>query len=166
MNFLGNLLRQQLCYPSKLHGKGHHRTMLNLSGWRRRGWEAALCAGWELGDTCGNHSHLKMPWCGQGTNHISPCLVVFLPEMYLSSRARRPKAEEDINQKKPVFERCDCSAHTFLLSEHKLTWGMIKQARSCLQIYFSFFSISANPPQQNINLLWETSFKHDISVQR
>lgn len=28
------------------------------------------------------------------------------------------------------------------------------------------FSISANLPQQNINLWWETSFKQDISVQK
>lgn len=37
INFLGNLLRQQLRYPSKLHGKGRHRTTPNLSG--RKGGE-------------------------------------------------------------------------------------------------------------------------------
>lgn len=68
-------------------------------------------------------------------------------------QSKKAQSRGRYKPKKPVFERCDCSAHTFLLSEHKLTWGMIKQARSCLQIYFSFFSISANPPQQNINLL-------------
>lgn len=137
MNFLGNLLRQQLCYPSKLHGKGHHRTMPNLSGWRRGGWESAFCAGWELGDTCETTASLRCHGVGK-TNHTSPWMVGFLLEMYLFSRARKPKAEEGINQK-TVLERCGCSAQTFLPSEHKLTWGMIKQARSCLQIYFSFF---------------------------
>lgn len=155
MNFLGNLLRQQLCYPSKLHGKGHHRTMPNLSGWRRRGWEAAFCAGWGLGDTCETTASSRCHGVGK-TNHTSPWMVRFLPEMCLFSRARKPKAEEGINQKNCTWEVwLQCSDLPPLWAQTDLGGDKTsKELPSNL-----FLILSANLPQQNINLSWETSFK-------
>lgn len=97
----------------------------------------------------GARRHLWVPQparSGTDTNHAPPRLVGLLPKMCLLSSVRKPTAGKDINQKTNVLVRCDCSAQTVLPSEHRLTWGMIKQARRCLQIYFLFFLRFCKPP--------------------
>lgn len=85
-----------------------------------------------------NHSQLEMPWCGQNKPHISLNGQVSARDVFIQ-QSKEAQSRGRYKPKKTVLERCGCSAQTFLPSEHKLTWGMIKQARSCLQIYFSFF---------------------------
>lgn len=156
---MGNLLRQQLHYPLKLHGKGCRRTTPNLSGWKGwRGWEIFLMwAKWGPKllsvrlSRAGRHLWKPQPaqdaevWA-RHKPHVSLPGLWFLPKMYLLSRARKPKAEEGMNQ-----ENCICEVWLHLQVLPPL-WMQTnkgertKQARSCLQIYFSLFLCFCKPP--------------------
>lgn len=163
MNFLGSLLRQQLCYPSKLHGKGHHRTMPNLSDWRRRGWEAAFSAGWELGDTCETTASLRCHGAGKTQTAHHFAWSGFCQRCAYSAEPESQKQRKVLTKKPWIWEMgLQCSDLSPLWTQTNVEL----QKKEGAAFKFHSFSISANLPWQNINLWWETSFKQDVSVQK